>query len=540
MSKTLFWYVLRDLLRIFLMASGVLAGILSFGGMLRPLMQYGLSGMQVAQMLAYFMPATQTYSLPIAALFATTLVYGRLSADNELTACRASGISYFAMALPAMVLGLVLALVSLLCLSYVVPHFTLKVEKVAFQSLAEVVRRNIDRNRQLRIQGHVVFAEHAEILPRDPQHPGREVVILDNPMFCLYAREDNPLVKGEPMQVPSEFFMARSARVELQQQPTGGIEFSVQLEDGTMLPVNYAGSSIGGIRSTAIPPLLVASPIHEKTKFMNIGQLKELYADPARSREIQARYTVILRRDQAQAFAVSLRKQLEETSEVRLAGSGQTLRLAMLPGASLRVQDNDRMSLTSPDGERNVLVAEGTQEFRTAQAQVRTIASVDGKSMQVLVLFDSPAGVTRRAQSSAVTVPMPEELRRMEERGPKYYLTAAGVRTDEIEQLSRKLSGLQNGIEGEVHARAAFAVSCFILVIVGCALGMMFRTGNYLSAFALSVVPALLTIALITTGQHITESQIPGSLRLGLAMIWSGNVAALVLGAALLRHLQRQ
>ena len=40
-----------------------------------------------------------------AALFATTVVYGRLSADNELTACRAGGLSHLTVTLPAFILG---------------------------------------------------------------------------------------------------------------------------------------------------------------------------------------------------------------------------------------------------------------------------------------------------------------------------------------------------------------------------------------------------------------------------------------------------
>jgi hypothetical protein len=32
MGRTLFWYVFRDLTKIFLMTSGTLAGIMSFGG----------------------------------------------------------------------------------------------------------------------------------------------------------------------------------------------------------------------------------------------------------------------------------------------------------------------------------------------------------------------------------------------------------------------------------------------------------------------------------------------------------------------------
>ena len=107
MSKTIFWYLFRDLLRIFLMASGALAAIMSFGGLLRPLTENGLDAAQVGKMLTYLTPAMMTYSLPVAALFATTVVYGRLAADNELTACRAAGMSYTAIGLPAVVLGLI-------------------------------------------------------------------------------------------------------------------------------------------------------------------------------------------------------------------------------------------------------------------------------------------------------------------------------------------------------------------------------------------------------------------------------------------------
>src|ERR1051325_11849181 len=99
-SYTLSRYIFWDLLRIFLMASGALAGIMSFGGLLRPLTQQGLDAGQVSKILTYFTPAMTAYSFPIAALFAATMVYGRLSADNELVACRAAGINLISVALP--------------------------------------------------------------------------------------------------------------------------------------------------------------------------------------------------------------------------------------------------------------------------------------------------------------------------------------------------------------------------------------------------------------------------------------------------------
>src|SRR5207248_11554113 len=151
MSRTLFWYIFRDLLRIFFMASGALAGIMSFGGILRPLTHQGLDAAQVGLVLTYFMPAMTTYSLPIAALFATTMVYGRLSADNELTACRAAGVSHLAMSVPALVLGLLVALLSLLLLCFIVPAFMLRAEKVVFSNVSQIIANSIERSHQIKL-----------------------------------------------------------------------------------------------------------------------------------------------------------------------------------------------------------------------------------------------------------------------------------------------------------------------------------------------------------------------------------------------------
>ena len=82
-----------------------------------------------------------TYSFPVAALFAATMVYGRLSSDNELTGCRAGGISYLSMMSPAFVLGLGVAGVSLLFLCFVVPVYS-----GADQGLASPLIRNVAQN----------------------------------------------------------------------------------------------------------------------------------------------------------------------------------------------------------------------------------------------------------------------------------------------------------------------------------------------------------------------------------------------------------
>ena len=94
-------------------------------------------------------------------------------------------------------------------------------------------------------------------------------------------------------------------------------------------------------------------------------------------------------------------------------------------------------------------------------------------------------------------------------------------------------------IRSEMHARISFAVSCAFLVFLGCALGMISKSGNFLSAFAISVIPAMFCIALIVTGQHTCENT-PKNTGLGLWLIWSGNIATAILGGTLMYRLQRE
>ena len=110
----------------------------------------------------------------------------------------------------------------------------------------------------------------------------------------------------------------------------------------------------------------------------------------------------------------------------------------------------------------------------------------------------------------------------------------------------RLVTDLTNHIASELNARAAFVVSCLLLVVVGSSLGMMFRSGNFLTAFAVSVVPAMLSTVLIVTGQHTAEATpdwvtaANNPLHLGLAIIWSGNVAIAIAAAVMVARLQRR
>jgi hypothetical protein len=118
--------------------------------------------------------------------------------------------------------------------------------------------------------------------------------------------------------------------------------------------------------------------------------------------------------------------------------------------------------------------------------------------------------------------------------------------TQEKKKLLRELTVLSNDIMTESNSRISFAISCVILTFLGCALGMMFRSGNFLNAFAISFIPAMIAITLIVAGQRVGGAlplQYPKAenpIQLGLILCWSGNAANAVLATVLWWRLQRQ
>ena len=155
--------------------------------------------------------------------------------------------------------------------------------------------------------------------------------------------------------------------------------------------------------------------------------------------------------------------------------------------------------------------------------------------------------VERKSYPQSFTVPMPPDVAAIQTQGLKYYqrMSSGSI---ERQAVGRALLVLSNQVLAESHSRVSFAISCLVLVMVGCSLGLMFRSGNFLSAFAVSFIPALFTITLIVAGQRVSGS-IPDQLKagytntplsMGMALIWTGNCVNFVLAVVLLGRLQKQ
>ena len=79
MVFTLHRYIFREVFKVFVLAVVALTLMMSLGLILQPVQEYGVGPRQVLHLMGYFLPITLTFVLPIAARFATALVYGRFA-----------------------------------------------------------------------------------------------------------------------------------------------------------------------------------------------------------------------------------------------------------------------------------------------------------------------------------------------------------------------------------------------------------------------------------------------------------------------------
>ena len=109
------WYVTKNFLATFTMSIVVLTFAMTGANLMRVIeyISQGLSPLIAGKFLLLALPMALAFAIPWASLVSIMLVFGRMSADNEITAMRACGISILQIISPIIVSSFLLTCVCL-------------------------------------------------------------------------------------------------------------------------------------------------------------------------------------------------------------------------------------------------------------------------------------------------------------------------------------------------------------------------------------------------------------------------------------------
>ncbi len=558
MSKTLHWYILRELLRIFILTSSVLTTILAFGGTFRPLTKEGLSLVQLLQVLLDLGPAMLAYSIPLAALFAAVIVYWRLATDNELTGARASGVSYISLVMPAVILGLAVGIVDLVFVGYVVPRFLQKTSEVVQMDVASMLLHKVDQRQPFQLQNMVVYADKAYQVPtpaNDQPPPG-----VIRSIIQLRGLAAMPLKNGQPTSI----IIAQAANVIVDKDPAHNqVSVGVQLEDGTAFDPNSLQQIRGTIRY--LPPDGRPQPmgklIGNKPKFLDLFRLEQFNKNPTlfppiagnlhklqrelRMQNISAKYLHDFRPGVPMRFDRSNGAALVSSPSSALTGTHGNLLFAAAPGKPVQVQVIHGGHITQIYWAQRATLLVSRKESPTNLVPIhRPITAPRFTAALELTggIREKNIGLDRRFHAgppiiviSSIIPIMPDSQTPAIPPVNKATPTVAKL----INTIQYQEDHLRRQILSEFQSRGSFAFSCIVLVILGTALGIILQGRNPLAVFVVGVVPAMVLVLLINTGREMitrtTTSDVPGTM-----LIWSGNGLLIILNIVIYSRLLKR
>lgn len=190
MKKTLFLYICREIAVPFLLGMATFTSVLLMGRFLQLadlVVARGMLFSDILRMILYLLPFFSMVTIPMAFLLALLLAFGRLSADSEITAMKASGMGLYSLLPPVLSCALVAYLATTFITVYALPWGNTSFKKL----LLDVVETRATLNLKERIfnddyPGLVLYVDRYEddnktmsgILIQDERDPKEPTTIF--------------------------------------------------------------------------------------------------------------------------------------------------------------------------------------------------------------------------------------------------------------------------------------------------------------------------------------------------------------------------
>lgn len=153
------------------------------------------------RLMTYSLPVVISQSAPFATLVGFLMCLGRLMSDNEVLIFRASGLGYRIIAIPVLILGILISVVSFFVNDYLLPigninYYKLRREIIASNPGVEMEPNSIKfLNKSIIIIGDVVDSKISDLVFFDEQSGNQQRIIVAGDSEMLSAKKEGVLLQ---------------------------------------------------------------------------------------------------------------------------------------------------------------------------------------------------------------------------------------------------------------------------------------------------------------------------------------------------------
>ncbi len=549
-------YVLRELLKNFALTAIGLTLMFGMGGGLFNLIRIDqISPGDVARLLLWFIPLVASFMLPIAALLSCALVYGRLAADNELDACKASGINILRLLGSAIGLAIVVGAFSFWLSNYKVPQLFQRIDEIAQHNIEDMVVAKLkDQGHLSFTKNYIIYADDARKLNEEETQkvlgendPRKQVVLIEKAAFIEF-REDDPVRTGTAEQILLVFDKSKTPMSMTIRT------LRARIFDHQRLQFTSMASLPLGLQQ--LPAFLSGSRM--RLKFLDLSELLYYQDHPSETPAVQGK----LKRFRLELAGLSEAAQILDSMRhssmaVLKSPSGQEYRIRAKRAKLDDQARRPRLELLEPTIEqvegKHVRIYRASKGDMTFQANSDKQNSPDSLTISFVlrdnVTLHDPQETSKPVQQPtpfeppSVQLPLDAVPNRISYSDEQILNPALELPLPASLQQMRKdrlgdIRDIQRQITAAIHSRLTMSASTLVLVLLAAALGILLRGGHALTAFGVAFVPTVIVVLVITTGRQLAENN--STAILGLATMW-GVIAlmALVDAAIVFRCIRR-
>jgi lipopolysaccharide export system permease protein len=555
MPWTLYRHIFFELLKLLVLSTFILMVVIGFGAAIPPLTEGLLDATSLVKFVMFSMPTMLGFALPFGAVFAATMVFSRMAADNEIIACRASGMSYLTILLPVVFLGLVLWIGLFFLSNWVIPSFYERAERQLESDMTEVMISHIEKRQPMKFRRDLVLyadgVSNADIktdaINKDgEQRPIRveKAIELRGVTVSRFGKEGELMWEGAAQNAIVLLF-----RFINENQTWVGIQlrrvvvYDVTGSGGSPIGERGGAGQVWQNESLQLPLLRMPNPFRDRLEFLSWPELKERGERPELFDDVKEKKARL-----AQAMATE--DMLGVISKALTAPGSTGMQLTdPRPGHVNRLtaptvsRQNNRLLLEATAGRRvrvdhfvdGVLMrrwdaksAELSIELRETDAEphvaltLREVIVSDAQALDRTTeakTIELPGSYLSMEVLSAMTKQSIGELRATAD---AQYADAAAVRSAG-QSLDREIQKLGQKIRSRLHARGAAAVGVLLVFVFAAVLSIRMQGTMPLVVYFWSFLVTAVAVIITRSGENIAAASrgIGGA---EMSIIWLGNV----------------